>query len=149
MTSTETLKLQRAINAATNWGLKEDGRYGPETAEAYQYYINQQTPRSVPTPVPPAPKPWYLSRAIIGILVSVIAVVTERMGWIVDADTLTTLAVQIAEVAGLALAFVGTVRRRGPVDPSLVFPGVRFPTGAPKVPPERSSDKPAGPFGYS
>lgn len=149
MTSADTLKLQRAINAATNWGLTEDGRYGPETAEAYQYYINQQTPRSVPTPVPPAPKPWYLSRAVIGILVSVIAVVTERMGWIVDADTLTTLAVQFAEVAGLALAFVGTVRRRNTIDNSLVAPGVRLPTRTHKVPSERNSNGPTpGPFGH-
>lgn len=148
MTSADTLKLQRAINAATNWGLKEDGRYGPETAEAYQYYLNQQTPRSVPTPVPPAPKPWYLSRAVIGIMVSVIAVITERMGWIVDADTLTTLAVQFSEVAGLALAFVGTVRRRAPIDHSLVAPGVRYTARAPQVPAERDSDRPAGPFGF-
>lgn len=146
MTSADTLKLQRAINAATNWGLKEDGRYGPETAEAYQYYINQQTPRSVPTPVPPAPKPWYLSRAVIGILVSVIAVITERMGWIVDADTLTTLAVQIAEVAGLALALVGTVRRRAPIDASLVAPGVRLPTRAAPMPAERDPHRSPGPF---
>ena len=148
MNMADTLKLQRAINAATNWGLKEDGRYGPETAEAYQYYINQQTPHSVPTPVPPAPKPWYLSRAVIGILVSVIAIVTDRIGWIVDANTLTTLVVQIAEVAGLALAFVGTVRRRAPIDSTLVAPGLQYPTRTPPVPPDHPADRPTGPFGY-
>ena len=148
MTRAETLKLQRAINAATGWGLKEDGIYGAETAEAYQYYINQNTPHSVPTPVPPAPKPWYLSRAVVGILISAAAVIAERMGWTVDAETLTLLVVQVSEVAGLALAFVGTVRRRAPIDPTLVATGMRYPTRADKVPPDGPADKSAGPFGY-
>ncbi len=146
MTSTETLKLQRAINAATNWGLKEDGRYGPETAEAYQYYINQQTPRSVPTPVPPAPKPWYLSRAVIGIMVAGVALVANYWGVEIDVEKATELAVT---GAGLALAFVGTVRRRAPIDSAVVAPGVRIPQRAPKVPPDSPDvSHLRGPFGY-
>lgn len=145
MTSADTLKLQRAINAATNWGLKEDGRYGPETAEAYQYYINQQTPRSVPTPVPPAPKPWYLSRAVVGILVATAALVANFWGIEIDVEEATTLVVGIG---GLVMAFVGTIRRSSPIDPTLIAPGVRYPTGATKVPTERGADRPEGPFGH-
>ena len=148
MSKSETLALQRAINAEFGWGLREDGVYGPKTAEAYQYYLNQKTPRNVPTPAPAGAKPWWQSRAVIGVLVSLIAVITERMGWIVDANTLTTLAVQVAEVAGLALAFVGTVRRRAPVDGGLIVRGVRYANTAYPVSPDSSADKPAGPFGY-
>ncbi len=148
MTRTEILTLQRAINAEFGWGLREDGVYGPKTADAYQYYLNQKTPRNVPTPAPAGAKPWYLSRAVIGVLVSLIAVITERMGWIVDANTLTTLVVQIAEVAGLALAFVGTVRRRAPIDGGLIVRGVRYANTAYPVSPDSPADKPAGPFGY-
>ncbi len=148
MTRTEILTLQRAINAEFGWGLREDSIYGPQTAEAYQYYLNQKTPRNVPTPAPAGAKPWYLSRAVIGVLVSLIAVITERMGWIVDANTLTTLVVQVAEVAGLAMAFIGTVRRRQPIDPTLVAPGLRYPTRAPDLSPDGDSDRPPGPFGY-
>ena len=148
MSKSETLALQRAINAEFGWGLREDGIYGPKTAEAYQYYLNQKTPRNVPTPAPTGAKPWYLSRAVIGVLVSLIAVITERMGWIVDANTLTTLVVQIAEVAGLALAFVGTVRRRAPIDPTLAAPGLRYPTRAPDLPAGGHPHQPPGPFGY-
>ena len=148
MTRAEVLTLQRAINAEFGWGLREDSIYGPKTAEAYQYYLDQKTPRNVPTPAPAGAKPWWQSRAVIGILVSLAAAITERMGWIVDADTLTTLAVQVAEVAGLALAFVGTVRRRGPIDHSLVAPGVRFANTTYPVSPDGPADKPAGPFGY-
>ena len=149
MTKADTLKLQRAINAEFGWGLREDGIYGPKTAEAYQYYLDQETPRSVPTPAPAGAKPWWQSRAVIGVLVSLIAVITERMGWIVDANTLTTLLVQLAEVLGLVLAFVGTVRRRASIDSSLVAFGVRLPTRTHKVPSERNSNGPTpGPFGH-
>ena len=148
MSKSETLALQRAINAEFGWALREDGVYGPKTAEAYQYYLNQKTPRNVPTPAPAGAKPWWQSRAIIGVLVSLIAVITERMGWIVDANTLTTLAVQVAEVTGLALAFVGTVRRRAPIDGGLIVRGVRYANTAYPVSPDSPADKPAGPFGY-
>lgn len=148
MTRTETLTLQRAINAEFGWGLREDGIYGPKTAEAYQYYLDQKTPRNVPTPAPAGAKPWWQSRAIIGVLVSLIAVITERMGWIVDANTLTTLAVQVAEVTGLALAFVGTVRRRAPIDGGLIVRGVRYTNTAYPMPSDGSADRPPGPFGY-
>ena len=148
MSKSETLALQRAINAEFGWGLREDGIYGPKTAEAYQYYLNQKTPRNVPTPAPTGAKPWYLSRAVIGVLVSLIAVITERMGWIVDANTLTTLLVQLAEVLGLVLAFVGTVRRRAPIDSSLVAPGVRYTPRANPMPSDGTTDRPPGPFGY-
>ncbi len=148
MSKSETLTLQRAINAEFGWGLREDGVYGPKTADAYQYYLNQKTPRNVPTPAPAGAKPWYLSRAVIGVLVSLIAVITERMGWIVDANTLTTLLVQLAEVLGLVLAFVGTVRRRAPIDSSLVAPGVRYTPRANPMPSDGTTDRPPGPFGY-
>ena len=149
MTKAEVLELQQAINAATNWGLEEDGIYGSDTAEAYQYYVNQATPHNVPTPVPAGSKPWYLSRAVIGSLVSLLAVITERMGWIVDANALTTLLVQFLEVGGLALAFVGTVKRRAPIDSTLVAPGVRLPTRAHKVSADNASVRGSkGPFGY-
>ena len=149
MTRAEVLTIQHAINAEFGWGLREDGVYGPKTAEAYQYYLDQKTPRNVPTPAPAGAKPWYLSRSVIGILVSLIAVITERMGWIVDANTLTTLLVQLAEVLGLVLAFVGTVRRRASIDSSLVAFGVRLPTRTHKVPSERNSNGATpGPFGH-
>lgn len=145
MNKSDTLKLQRAINAATNWGLKEDGVYGAETAEAYQYYINQNTPHSVPTPVPPAPKPWYLSRAVLGILVAGAALVANYWGLDVDVEQATTL---LASAGGLVVAFIGTIRRRAPIDSTLIAPRVRYPTRAAPVSPDGPTDRPAGPFGY-
>ncbi len=148
MTRAEILTLQRAINAEFGWGLREDGIYGPQTAEAYQYYLNQKTPRNVPTPAPPAAKPWYLSRAILGLLASAAATLAGVAGWMVDAHEITTLLVQLVEVGGLVLAFIGTVRRHQPIDPTLVAPGVRYPTRAPDLSPDGATDRPPGPFGY-
>lgn len=146
MTRAEIIALQRDL-AARGYPLKADGIYGPKTAAAYQDWLNQHTPQDVVTPAPPAAKPWYLSRAVIGILVSLIAVITERLGWTVDANELTTLLIQFMEVGGLAVAFIGTVRRRAPIDSTLVAPGVRLPTRAGQVPADSQDNKP-GPFGY-
>lgn len=147
MTKSEIIKIQTQLVKA-GWPIEVDGIYGPKTHNAYQSWLNANTPATMPTPAPAAAIPWWQSRAIVGILVSVVAVIAERMGWIVDADTLTTLAVQFAEFAGLALAFVGTVRRRAPIDSSLVAPGVRYPTRSPEVSPERRRGGSGGPFGY-
>lgn len=146
MTRTEIRTLQHDLKAR-GYPLQVDGVYGPKTASAYKAWLDDNTAPSMSTPVPPAAKPWYLSRAVIGVLVSLIAVITERMGWIVDANTLTTLIVQLAEVAGLVLAFVGTVRRRAPIDGTLVVAGLRLPTRASQVPADGETNQP-GPFGY-
>ena len=147
MTRAEILNLQRDL-AARGYPLKADGIYGPKTAAAYQDWLNQHTPQDVITPAPAAAKPWYLSRAIIGILVSAVAIFAERMGWMVDSNDLTVLVMQLLEVGGLALAFIGTVRRRAPIDSGLVAPSVRLPTRASQVRAERDGDKPSGPFGF-
>ncbi len=148
MTRAEIITLQRQLKAAGYHITRIDGIYGPETATAYQAFLNYNTPKDVATPAPTAVKPWYLSRSVIGILVSLIAVITERMGWMVNSDELTILVMQLLEFGGLALAFIGTVRRRAPIDPSIVAPGVRYFNNAYPVPPDSQADKPAGPFGY-
>ena len=145
MTRAEIIALQQSLNQQ-GFDLVVDGRYGQKTRDAYAAYLDRDP--EVPTQVPPAPAPWYLSRAVIGILVSLIAVIAERMGWIVDANALTTLLVQLLEVGGLALAFIGTVRNRAPIDLTLVAPGLRFPTRAHQVPADSQANKPTGPFGY-
>lgn len=146
MTQAEVIALQREINEKTGFKLAEDGIYGPATAEAYQYYIDQITPRRVPTPVPPAPKPWWQSRAIWGLIATIVAGVAQRYGYEVDKDGLTNLFLQIIEVGGLALALFGTVRRHQPLDATLVAPGLRLPGGAVGVPSSGQADERKNPF---
>jgi len=150
MTKNEIAALQREINKTTGFNLTVDGRYGPKTEEAYQYYINQRTPASVETPVPLAPKPWWTSRSIWGLLATILAGIAGRSGYVVDAEGLTNVLLQVVEVGGLLLAFYGTVKRTAPVDGTLVAPMLRIPTGAPIVQPKSETDIShlRGPFGY-
>lgn len=138
MTRAETLEIQRQL------GLKADGIYGPKTHDAYQRWLNENTVESVPTPAPAAAKPWYLSRAVIGILVAMAAVVVKNWGVEVDVEEATTLAVGIG---GLVVALIGTIRRRAPIDPTLVLPSVRLNSRPCPLPADRQASKP-GPFGY-
>lgn len=144
MTKDETFKIQRQLKAA-GMKVEEDGIWGPETHDAYQAWLNANTPSTMPTPAPAAAKPWYLSRAVVGILVATAALVANFWGIEIDVEEATTLVVGIG---GLVMALIGTVRRSAPIDPTLIAPGVRYPTGAAKVPTKRGADRPEGPFGH-
>lgn len=130
MTRQEIIALQRAL------GVKADGIYGPITQAAHQAYLDRinDTP-SVPNITPPPAKPWWASRAVMGLLASVLAMIAGRMGWEISDDQITPILLQAVELGGLALAAWGTVRRTAPIDPTLVarLPGgraVRLPVRA-------------------
>jgi len=147
MTKAEIVALQESLNRQ-GFNLVVDGRYGQKTRDAYAEYLDRDN--AVPTQVPPAPKPGYLSRSIIGLLATILAGLLGRSGYLVDAGELTNVLLQAVEVGGLALAFIGTVRRRSAIDSTLVAPGLRIPTRANSVPAEReaNSEHLRGPFGY-
>ena len=144
MTRAETLEIQRQL------GLKADGIYGPKTAQAYQRWLDDNTVPSMPTPAPKPSAPWWRHKVVLGLLASVLAGITSR--WGVDADELTAILLQLAEVAGLVLAAWGTVPAQSvPVDPTLVarvgIKSVRLPS-AHSLPADGEADKQPGPFGY-
>lgn len=141
MTKQEVAALQREINDTCGFKLVVDGIYGPKTAEAYQYYINQFTPRRITTPVPLAQKPWWTSRAIMGLIASGLALLAARWDWQINEDSLTQLLLEVAQFAGLVMAFIGTVRRRAPIDAGAVLPGVRLPGGSAGVPSASETDR--------
>lgn len=145
MTKAEIIALQESLNKQ-GFNLVVDGRYGEETQWAYARYLDRDS--KVPTVVPPAPKPWYLSRSILGILATFIAGYLSKSGYLVDAGELTNVILQVVEAGGLVLALVGTVRNRATIDSSLVAPGLRLPPRAHPVPAERETNKSNGPFGY-
>ena len=147
MTKNEIIELQTQLNAQ-GANLDVDGVYGHETRTAYAAYLDRDP--QVPTLVPPAVKPWWQSRAVLGLLATILVGLARRYGIEVDQGGLTDVLLQVAEVAGVALAFYGTVRRSDPIDPSLVAPGLRVtalaaPVSAPSQPADRDSP---GPFGY-
>ncbi len=144
MTKTEILSIQRQL------GLKKDGIYGPKTAQAYQRWLNENTVESMPTPAPPAAKSWWTSRAILGLMASVLAMLAGRFGLEIDDATLTPILLQIVELVGMVIAAWGTITRQAPIDPTLVArvgaKSVRLPSANP-LPADGPPDQP-GPFGY-
>ena len=144
MTRAEILSIQRQL------GLKADGIYGPKTAAAYQAWLNSNTVESMPTPAPRPAAPWWRHKVVIGLLATALAGITSR--WGIDADELTGILLQLAEVAGLVLADWGTVPAQAvAVDPTLVArvrgQSVRLPS-ANSLPADGEADKQPGPFGY-
>lgn len=144
MTRAEILSIQRQL------GLKPDGIYGPKTHDAYQRWLNSRTVGTMPTPAPPAAKPWWQSRTIIGLVASALALVAARWGWQIDDTSLAQLFMEIVQFAGLVVAFFATITRKAPIDASLVArvggQSVRLPSTH-KMSADGETDK-LGPFGY-
>jgi hypothetical protein len=153
MTRSEILALQQALNHSglayqiLGEPLVEDGIYGPATDRVHRAYLDRDT--AIPTVTPPPAKPWWASRAILGLLAFATAEVLRRYGFDADSDSITTLLLQATELIGAAVAFIGTVRRNAPIDPTLV---ARLPGGSElrlPVRPNRQShpsDDPRGVF---
>ena len=124
MTRAEILVLQQTLNASglayrvLGKPLTEDGIYGPATDRVYRAKLDEDA--SVPTVTPAPAKPWWQSRAVLGLLASVLAMIAGRMGWSIDDGQITEMLLRAVELGGLVLAAWGTVRRSAPIDPTLV-----------------------------
>jgi len=154
VTRTEVLGLQRALNgsglayAVLQEPLAEDGIYGPKTDRVHRWHLDHDT--SIPTITPEPAKPWWQSRAIIGLLTVGLAWAAGKAGWLVDDEQITQILLAVMEAAGLLVATWGTIRRKGAIDPTLVarLPGrdIRLPVRADREPPRRSGR--SDPRGY-
>ena len=113
MTRSEIIAIQSEL------GVKADGIWGPITAAAYAARMAHEAPHA-PVVTPPVSKPWWQSRAVLGLLASVLAMIAGRFGWSIDDGQITDLLLKAVELGGLALAAWGTVRRSAPIDPTLV-----------------------------
>ena len=118
MTRDDVRQLQINLNDLGYGPLTVDGIYGPKTDAAFR----RQTQENITPEViyPPVAKPWWQSRAVLGLLASVLAMIAGRLGWSIDDGQITEVLLRAVELAGLALAAWGTVRRSAPIDPTLV-----------------------------
>ena len=118
MTRAEVRQLQINLNDLGYGPLTVDGIYGPKTDAAFR----KQTQENITPEViyPAVAKPWWTSRAVLGLLASVLAMIAGRFGWSIDDGQITDLLLKAVELGGLALAAWGTVRRSAPIDPMLV-----------------------------
>ena len=118
MTRAEVRQLQINLNDLGYGPLTVDGIYGPKTDAAFR----KQTQENITPEViyPPVAKPWWTSRAVLGLLASVLAMIAGRFGWSIDDGQITEMLLRAVELGGLVLAAWGTVRRSAPIDPTLV-----------------------------
>lgn len=142
MTKTEIKAIQEKLIALgflkDQWGA--DGVWGPNTEKAYQRFQDEKTrileskytfneEEEIPNVVPPAAIPWWTSKALIGGLMTIVASLAGLAGYAFDAGQATELAVSVITVITGLLAFIGTVKRKAPIDSTLVAPKVRVQNG--------------------
>ena len=91
-----------------------DGVWGPRTAAAYNAYLATRE-RPVMAVTPPAAKPWWQSRRIIGAAVAVLAGLASAFtGVAVDAAETTELVMQAVSVISAAIAWYGSIKGTQP-----------------------------------
>jgi len=130
MTKNETLALQRALNgsgmayAVLGEALEEDGIYGPLTDRVHRWHLDHDT--SIPTITPEPAKPWWHSRALLGGMATIIVGIAGLAGYALDVQQITEIVVSASALVAGILSTVGSLRRKGAIDPTLVM---RLPHG--------------------
>jgi hypothetical protein len=146
MTKNEVLELQRRLNEIglayqiLGEPLKEDGIYGPDTDRVYVNWLDRDS--IIPSVTPEPAKPWWRSRAIVGLITVGLAWGAGKMGWLVDDEQITQILLVVMEAVGLIVAAIGTVKRKGAIDPTLVM---RLPGRDIRLPVRTQRQSPRGP----
>lgn len=128
MNKNDVKELQRTLNDAGYGPIDVDGIYGKKTAAAYQDMLRDSNAAGEGSelPVPPAAKPWWASRAVLGSVAVIITGLAGVAGWSLDATQTTDLIYAIVTVVFGAISWWGSVKRKGEIDPTLVLPNMRF-----------------------
>lgn len=99
----------------------DDGIWGPVTDRAYEsYWASRAVEIQVPVVAPAPAKPWYASSALLGALVTIAGAAAGLAGWEFDVQTAQELLPAVVTLLGGVLAWVGTIKRKSPIDPTLV-----------------------------
>jgi peptidoglycan hydrolase-like protein with peptidoglycan-binding domain len=124
----EVSELQTKLTELGFGPLTVDGQYGPKTEAAYRMYLDTVNPE-MPSVAPAAEVPWYLSRAMIGALATIISALLGIAGWAVDSGQLANIITSLIALVGGVIAIVGTLNRKGRIDKTAVLPGIRYTDG--------------------
>jgi hypothetical protein len=156
VTKNETIALQRRLNEIglsyqiLGENLEDDGIYGKRTREVHRAWLDQDA--EVPTITPEAAKPWWTSRGLLGGLATIIVGIAGLAGYALDVAQITEIVVSASALVAGILSTVGSLKRKGAIDPTLVM---RLPRGRdvrlPVLPHrqrESSEGRDPGPFGF-
>lgn len=125
MKRADVLAVQQRLNALGFGPLTEDGVWGAKTADAYEAYLG--TVNAGPAVAPAPAKPWWTSRRAVGGAMALAFGLFGLTQYGLNADQLTDVALQLAELIALLVTVWGGIRAKRPIDPTLVMPGVRWP----------------------
>lgn len=125
MTRADIIELQTRLTELGYRPGPVDGWYGEQTQRAYQLYLADQN-SSVPNLTPAPQKPWYLSRAVLGALATIIASGAGIAGWVVDAGHLADILSSTATLVFGVIAFIGTIQRKGEIRRGKITPVSRI-----------------------
>jgi hypothetical protein len=156
MTKAETRELQRRLNEIglayqiLGEPLKEDGIYGPDTDRVYVNWLDRDS--IIPSVTPEPAKPWWTSRALLGGMATIIVGIAGLAGYALDVAQITDVVVSASALVAGILSTVGSLKRKGAIDPTLVM---RLPRGRdvrlPVLPHRENrtgTGRDPGPFGF-
>lgn len=128
MNTDQVKRIQIEINNSGIDSIAVDGVYGPKTESAYKELMRLSSIGGMfeEVPVPVAAKPWWTSRALIGGISTILVGLAGLAGWSIDTSGTTEIIFSIATLVAGILSYVGTIKRKAPIDSTLVAPGVRI-----------------------
>lgn len=116
MTKTEIITLQTKLSEM-GYDVEIDGWYGKQTKEAYSQYLKDSQLETSHSLTPMEQKPWYLSKALIGTLVTIIAAIAGLFGWDFDSPQLTEVLLSLITLISGIVSLVATIRRTTTIKP--------------------------------
>lgn len=142
MTKREIYELQVKLNELGYGPIEEDSQYGKNTESAYRRYLDDLDP-NVPTVIPPPEQKWWMSKALIASVATVLVSLIGLFGYEVDAQFATQMILSVITLVTGMLSVIGTVKRKGAIDTTYVNP---FNQPKPLVPESTEYVDPRGNF---
>lgn len=117
MTRTEIIALQTKLSEMGYDVGTIDGWYGKQTQKAYAEYLKDSQLETSSSLTPMVQKPWYLSKALMGTIVTIVAAIASFFGWDFDSPQLTEIILSLITLISSIIAFIGTLRRNSTIKP--------------------------------
>jgi peptidoglycan hydrolase-like protein with peptidoglycan-binding domain len=121
MTKQEIIGLQMQLNKLGYGPLEVDGQYGKNTKEAYAKYLDDLDPET-PTVVPPPDQKWWMSKALIGGVATILVGIVGIFGYQLDSQVITEIILSTITVVTGVISVLGTLKRKAPIDTKYINP---------------------------
>jgi peptidoglycan hydrolase-like protein with peptidoglycan-binding domain len=121
MNKDEIIILQTKLKQLGYGPLEVDGQYGKNTENAYRRYLDDLDP-NVPTVIPAPEQKWWMSKALIGGIATVLVSLIGVFGYEIDAQFATQMILSIITLVTGIISVIGTLKRKGTIDTTYINP---------------------------